>query len=132
MPKTKIEKIAGIEEEIKQLKTRQKQLQQQHNEYERKARTKRLCKRAGLLESLLPGTIPLSEEQFKSFLEKTMLTDFTRRTLATIVAHDTAKTAPQATGTAAQPNHSHNQKPHHTAQNGGTRTAQNGTTKPTE
>lgn len=84
MAQTKIEKIASIEEGIKQLKERQKLLQQQHNAQERKDRTKRLCKHMGLFESLLPDTISLTDEQFKTFLEKTILTDFTRRALTEI------------------------------------------------
>jgi len=46
MSQTKLEKIA-------QLKNQQKQLKQQHNEQERKARTKRLCSRGGYLKSRL-------------------------------------------------------------------------------
>jgi len=36
---------------------------------------------------MLPDTITLTDEQFKIFLEKTLLTDFTRRALDTIAAH---------------------------------------------
>jgi chromosome segregation ATPase len=84
MTKTKIERIASIEQEIEQLKNRQKLLQQQHNEQERKARTKRLCKRMGLLESMLPDTIALTDEQFKSFLEKSVANEYGRKMLASI------------------------------------------------
>lgn len=87
MAQSKVEKIASIEQEIKQLKERQKQLLQQHNLQERKDRTKRLCKRAGLLESMLPDTIPLTDEQFKTFLEKTVLTDMAHKTLAEIASN---------------------------------------------
>lgn len=87
MAQSKVEKIASIEQEIKQLKERQKQLQQQHNLQERKDRTKRLCKRAGLLESMLPDTIPLTDEQFKTFLEKTVLTDMASKILAEIASN---------------------------------------------
>ncbi len=59
---------------------------QQQKEQERKDRTKRLCKRAGLLESLLPGTIPLTDEQFKAFLEKTLITEHSRHILTEIQA----------------------------------------------
>jgi len=104
MSKTKIEKIAGIEEEIKQLKERQKQLQQQHKAEERKARTKRLCSRAGLLESMLPDTIALADEQFKTFLEKTTANDFGRRTLAGIVAKVEVKPLPKPTESVVQNN----------------------------
>lgn len=102
MAQTKIEKIASIEDEIKQLRERQKQLQQQHNAQERKDRTKRLCRRAGLLESLLPDTIPLTDEQFKMFLEKTILTDQSRRLLDGLTAQNAATAATQSAEAAAQ------------------------------
>ena len=63
-----------------------KQLVQKQKADERKARTKRLCSRAGLLESMLPDTIALTDEQFKSFLERTTANEFGRRMLANIVA----------------------------------------------
>lgn len=70
MAKTKIEKIAGIEEEIRQLENKRRQLVQAQKAQERKDRTKRLCKRMGLFESLLPESISLTDEQFQIFLEK--------------------------------------------------------------
>ena len=81
MSKTRLERIASITDEIQQLKNRQKQLKQQHNLHERKARTHRFCKRGGLWESLLPGTINLTDEQFKAFIEKTMLTGYAEKVL---------------------------------------------------
>lgn len=42
---------------------------------EYKDRTKCLCRRMGLFESLVPDTTPLAEEKFKSFLEKTAAAD---------------------------------------------------------
>ena len=102
MTKTKIEKIADIDTEIQQLKERQKTLRQQHNKQERTKRTNRLCSRAGLLEKMLPDTIPLSEEQFKTFLEKTVANDFGRRMLANMTAQNAVKAAPKSAGMAAQ------------------------------
>ena len=81
MARTKLERISGIEEEIRQLENQRKQLMQQHKEQERKERTHRLCKRGGLLESILPDTVPLTDDQFKVFLEKTIITDFARKVL---------------------------------------------------
>ena len=81
MARTKLEKIAGIEEEIRQLENQRKQLMQQHKEQERRERTHRLCKRGGLLESILPETVKLTDEQFKTFLEKTISTEYTRKIL---------------------------------------------------
>jgi hypothetical protein len=110
MAKTKIEKIAGIEEQIVQLENQRKRLIQEQKAQERKERTTRLCKRAGLLESLLPETITLTDEQFKAFLEKAVTNDYGRNMLARIAAQggNTATTKPAAT-----------------AQSNGTSTAQN-------
>lgn len=80
MAKTKIEKIASIEEEIKQLENKKKRLIQEQKEQERKDRTNRLCKRMGYFEKVLPDTITLTEEQFKTFLEQTVLTCWAAKT----------------------------------------------------
>lgn len=93
MAKTKIEKIASIEEEIRQLENKKKRLIQEQKEQERKDRTNRLCKRMGHIEKLLPDIILLTEEQFQTFLEQTMLTDHSRRILDSLTAHP-ATTAP--------------------------------------
>lgn len=45
MAKTKAEKITSIEEEIRQLENRRRQLVQEQKAQERKDRTKRLCRR---------------------------------------------------------------------------------------
>jgi hypothetical protein len=101
MAQSKIEKMASIDEEIRQLTERKKLLRQQHNKEERTARTKRLCQRMGLIESMLPDTITLTDEQFQLFLEKTVLTDSSRRILTEIgvapihpISSKSAETAP--------------------------------------
>ncbi len=86
MAKTKIEKIAGIEEEIRQLENKRRQLVQAQKAQERKDRTKRLCKRMGLFESLLPESISLTDEQFQIFLEKTIAAEHSRRILDRLTA----------------------------------------------
>ena len=86
MARTTTAKIADVQEQIRQLENRHKELRQQAKEEERKARTHRICKRGGLLESLLPETIPLTDEQFKAFLEKALLSDYSRRTLERFTA----------------------------------------------
>ena len=43
-----------------------------------------------LFRSQLPDTIPLTEEQFKTFLEQTILTDHSRRILDGLTAQNTA------------------------------------------
>ena len=90
MAKTKIEKIAGIEEEIRQLENKRRQLVQAQKAQERKDRTKRLCKRMGLFESLLPESISLTDEQFQIFLEKTVLTEPSHRILDGLTARRVA------------------------------------------
>jgi len=50
MAKTKVERIAGIEAEIKQLENRRKRLLQQQKEQERKVRTRRLIERGAILK----------------------------------------------------------------------------------
>ena len=59
---------------------KKKRLIQEQKEQERKDRTNRLCKRMGFIEKLLPDTIPLTEEQFKTFVEQTIATDHSPRT----------------------------------------------------
>ena len=111
MAKTKIEKIASIEEEIKQLENKKKRLIQEQKEQERKDRTNRLCKRMGFIEKLLPGTIPLTEEQFKTFVEQTIATDHSRRILDGLTAQNAATAPAQGAGTAGRGNPSPPPKP---------------------
>ena len=119
MAKTKAEKITSIEEEIRQLENRRRQLVQEQKAQERKDRTKRLCRRMGLFESLVPDTIPLTEEQFKTFLEKTVMSDHARRILDELTAQN-APTAPaQGAETAAQGNTPPTARTAHTAREGG-------------
>lgn len=75
MGNIKKEKIENINQEIERLKNQQKLLQQQYNEQERKARTKRLCSRGGYLESRLPETITLTDNQYKVLLERTLFSE---------------------------------------------------------
>ncbi|MDD3921552.1 MAG: DUF3847 domain-containing protein [Eubacteriales bacterium] len=104
MAKTKTEKIASLETEIQQLENKRKQLIQAQKKEERNARTKRLCKRMGLFESMLPDTITLTEEQFKTFLEKTVAAEHSRRILDGLTAQNAAAAATQDAGAAAQGN----------------------------
>jgi len=86
MAKTRTEKIDSLQTEIAQLESKRKRLIQEQKQQERKDRTKRLCRRMGLFESMLPHTIPLTDEQFKTFLEKTITTDQSRRILDGLTA----------------------------------------------
>ena len=119
MAKTKAEKITSIEEEIKQLENKKKRLIQEQKEQERKDRTNRLCKRMGLFEKLLPDTIPLTEEQFKAFLEQTVMTEHSRRILDGLTAQNAATAPAQGAGTAVRGNTQPTIKTTHTAQEDG-------------
>ena len=102
MAKTKAEKIAGLEEEIRQLENKRRQLIQEQKAQERKDRTKRLCRRMGLFESMLPDTIPLTDGQFQIFLEQTIATEHSRRILDGLTARNAAAPAAEAAYTAQE------------------------------
>ena len=99
--KTLDERIAAAKEEADQKQARLKLLLQQQKTAERKARNHRLCERGGKIESLLPALAKLTEEQFHTFVEKTLLTPHTKRVLDELVPPDTANG--QSSGTEAQP-----------------------------
>jgi len=90
-----MEKIAGIEEEIRQLENRRKLLLQEQKAQERKDRTRRLCRRAALLESMAPDTVALTDEQFKSFLAQTIATEQGCHVLEGLAAQNGMKTGTQ-------------------------------------
>ncbi|MCL2168947.1 MAG: DUF3847 domain-containing protein [Defluviitaleaceae bacterium] len=80
------QKITKLDQQIAQLNNRKKQEIQKMKTRVGKARNHRLCKRHSLLESLLPDTINLTDEQYKAFLDKAVVNDYGRRVLAGIVA----------------------------------------------
>ena len=92
------EQIEKAKEDIRQKSNQLKQLQKQQNEKERKARNHRLCKWGGYLEKVLPEVVTLTDEQYYSFLEKTMLTDSARRLLQGLTATTTAPKPTTPTG----------------------------------
>ena len=102
MTKNRLDKIAGIDEQIIQLMNRKKQEMQKHKAEERKARTKRLCSRMGLIEKMLPETVTLTDEQFQTFLEKAVANDYGRRTLAKLVPPDSDKSKSEQTKSSPQ------------------------------
>jgi len=55
-------------EKVIQMQNELKRLQQLEQAEVRKEQTKRLCRRAGILESVLPDTAGLSDDLFKEFL----------------------------------------------------------------
>ncbi len=57
-----------------------------------------------LFEKLLPDTIPLTEEQFKTLLEQTIATEHNRRILDGLTAQNAATAPAQGAGTVARGN----------------------------
>jgi len=81
MAKTRLEKIANYDEQIAQIKNKQKAERQMHSKEERAKRTRRLCSRHGLLESMLPEIAGITDEQYKSLIEKAVDNEFFRKLL---------------------------------------------------
>ena len=85
MAKTKLERITTIEKRILQLQNQKKQLAQKQKEDERKARTRRLCSRHGLLEKFMPSLATITDEQFELFIKVAINTKHGQDRLAEIV-----------------------------------------------
>jgi hypothetical protein len=100
---TRQEKIVSIEDEIAALLASKKQLLKEQAEADRKARTNRLCKRAGYIESVLADTIHLTDKRFNEFVDKTLRTAFARKVLDELLLEQEieAEDAIAATATAA-------------------------------
>ena len=107
MAKTRLEKIASFEERITQLENQKKLEEKRMRAEERKKRDRRLYKRAGLLESLLPETITLTDEQFSTYLHRTVGNKFGRDKLAEIIAEGEKSAGTPPKTTAEANNHKH-------------------------
>lgn len=103
METTKKEQMTQTQQEIRQLKNKGNLMLQQYNALERKARTRRFCTRAGYIESVLPETAMLTDEQYRNLINRTLFTGQGRSILAAIIAAsgetDGGKTGDAATGT---------------------------------
>ena len=73
----------------------------------------------GFIEKLLPDTIPLTAEQFKTFVEQTIATEHSRRVLDGLTAQNAATAPAQGVGTAARDNTPPTAKAAHTTQEDG-------------
>ena len=78
MRKSKLEKVAELDEEMRQIANQKKILLQQHREDERKKRTHRICKNGALLESVQPEIIKLTDAELKWLLERCLTTSYTK------------------------------------------------------
>jgi len=90
------QRILEAQEKITQEQNKLKKLQDQQKEKERKARNHRLCKRHGLIESLLPATATLTDEQFQAFLNEHIANKDGRRMLDKFVANGADSTTPES------------------------------------
>ena len=120
MAKRRLEKIADYEEQIAQIRNRQRQERQKLSKEERNARTRRLCSRHGLLEKMLPEIITITDEQYKTFLEKAVLSDNSRRILDGLTKQTAATPTPPSAGSAAQSVPTPASKPAQTDEDGAT------------
>jgi hypothetical protein len=69
--KTKLQiQIEASEKKIQEERNRLKSLERKQTERDRKDRNHRLCKRHGYLESILPCTVNLTDEQFQDFVKQ--------------------------------------------------------------
>jgi len=118
MAQTKLQQqIASSAKKIQDEQRRLKQLERQQAERDRKDRNHRLCKRHGLIESLLPDTIILTDEQFEAFAKQHIANKHGIATIATITGQTAEVNNTASTGTKPQ-NDGGNTLPN-TAQNNG-------------
>ena len=129
MAKTRQEKIASYEERIAQLENQRKQEIQKMKQEERKARTRRLCSRHGLLEKFMPDLATITDEQFEEFIKRGINTSYGQKILAEIMAKGASQTENSDTAkTASRQAENGNPK----TPTGAEKTADTPTVKPTE
>jgi hypothetical protein len=80
MARPTTEQVQSIRDKIQELQNKEKRLLNQQKEADRKARTKRLIERGAILESILPNSAELTNDQFKVLIEKMLQTQNTAAT----------------------------------------------------
>jgi hypothetical protein len=114
--KTKLQmQIEASEKKIQEEQRRLKQLERKQTERDRKDRNHRLCKRHGYLESILPDTINLTEEQFQTFVKNHIANKHGIAVIANLVGKTAESTTTTPTDTKTQNGGTH--APKNTAQN---------------
>jgi hypothetical protein len=86
MPKCKLQKVEELRRKREELHNREKKLLQAHKAEERKARTKRLCLRHGMLEKYMPDLMSITDQQFEEFIKRGINTTYGNKILGEIVA----------------------------------------------
>ena len=89
--KTYASQIEAMQEDIRQRENRLKELIQKKKEQDRKDRTHRLIERGAILESLIDEPETFTNEQIKTFLEKTIQTAFANKILTQFKGNNTAE-----------------------------------------
>ena len=101
--KTKLQlQIEASEKKIQEEQRRLKQLERQQKERDRKDRNHRLCKRHGYLESILPDTINLTEEQFQTFVKNHIANKHGIAAIANLLGQPTQSDTTATTDTKSQ------------------------------
>ena len=90
------QQIEASAKRIQEEQRRLKQLEKQQAERDRKDRNHRLCKRHGFLESILPDSINLTDEQFQEFVKNHVANKFGKQAIADFIAKNAKTTAAQA------------------------------------
>lgn len=80
------EKIESTEAEIRQLKNRKKEYNRKMRQQQSRERTHRICQRGGYIEKVLAETIELSDDNFRKFIDETLLTGFAKNKLDKLIA----------------------------------------------
>jgi hypothetical protein len=83
------EQVQSVRDKIQELQNKEKRLINQQREADRKARTKRLIERGAIMESILPNSIPLTNDQFKALVEEMVASKPTAITLTNAIPQNT-------------------------------------------
>jgi len=114
------EQIELALKELKQKESRLRDLRARQRTQDDKARTHRLCRRGGYLESKLPELITITDEQFYTFVEKALLSGFAQKLLKSFIGEGNAKHSNGVNTTVAEPvqdSRNHDSNRNHTANN---------------
>ena len=97
--KTTEEKLAGVRNEMAELKNEEKSLVQKHKEEEKTARINRLIKRGAILESLIEGAAEFTNDQIAEILNQTVGSSYGAKVIAKMKSQsEESVTVPQSTG----------------------------------
>jgi len=124
VPKTTLELITSVEEEIKQLKNQKKKLLQQHSEELRKAKITRNIEHGEILESMISEIENFTNKQITELLKRTVGSSYGAKVITEIKTRDVkSSTVSQSNtlspnGEAAEPNSAITEKGGGTKQDG--------------